>query len=448
MKSLECLGAAGEVTGSANLLDDRVLVDFGMFQGLAKSEKSNHEQLSFDPRKLDGVILTHAHLDHSGRLPILIRLGFKGKIFMTEPSADLVALVLKDSINVALQNGERPLYTTRELNQTLNQIEKVPYNQVFDIGNFTAVLRDVGHILGSASAALTDKNLKGRQTIAFSGDLGNTSGDIVAPIDNITHADIVVMESTYGDKNHPLENPREVIQNEVNQIERQKGTLLTPSFSLQRTQLLLHIFQWLKETGKIDSKTPVFLDTPMGIRATDIYRRYHYGPFFKDESRERYRDPFVFKGLVPVYHCGRDKDKEMLKAHDGPRVIIAGSGMMNGGKIRQHAINYLPRENSRILFVGYLAEGSLGREIAEGKEEVVIDGRCVPVRAVVSKIGSLSSHADKEGLIWWSHAPNGVRLAILNHGEDRQRKALAKTIIEMGSIREVVLPQRNQRIPL
>lgn len=451
MKTLECLGAAGGVTGSSYLLTDakggRLLIDCGTFQGLEKKEAHNHDGLNVDPKSLDGIVLTHAHLDHSGNIPFYVKDGFKGSIYMTQPTADLVPLLWKDQLMVALQRGERPCFSCRDIIQALHQIVPVPLNQAVDIDNFTVVFRNAHHILGSASLWMTEKD-PGNQTIAFSGDLGNTSNKTDAPMVGLKHADVVVMESTYGDKNHQLDDPKEIIQDEINQIERQKkGSLLIPAFSIDRTQTLLRIIWELKQTGKIRKKTPIFLDSPMGILATDIYRR-HLNNFLEDDFGGRYDDHFKFDGLVTTYH---HKASERIAGQKGPKVIITSSGMMEGGRVRRHAIDCLPDINSRILFVGYLAEDTLGRKIADGAKKVFIDDQLISVNASVSVTGSLSSHADQDGLIKWLrhlNSPDGVRQVILTHGGETQRQTLAGKISQELDFYNVILPQRNQPIAL
>lgn len=450
MKSLECLGAAGEVTGSAHLLtstnDGMVLIDFGMFQEAEDGNIRNDEKLAFDPKKLDGVIITHAHLDHSGRLPLLTKYGYKGKIYMTEPTAALVSLILNDSALVAQKRGETPIYTPKDIAETLKQIKVMRYNQNFDVGSFTVTLKNAGHILGSASVEMKEKGSREGQTIVFSGDLGNDSSDIVGPATRIKKADIVVIESTYGDKNHQEDDPMEVIRYEINRIERAKrGTLLIPAFSIHRTQYLLLIIQELKKTKQIDKMTPVFLDSPMGIRATDIYKRFWNNYFVSDEYIDQFDNPFDFKGLVPTLGY---KSSQEIGYKKGPKIIIASSGMMNGGRVRQHALKYLPDDYSRILFVGYQADETVGKEIAEGAKEVLIDKQWVDVRANVSVTDSLSSHRGQDQLLDWLAHPDKVRRVLLVHGGSPQREILASKIEENLGIYDIVLPKRCEQISL
>jgi metallo-beta-lactamase family protein len=448
MSTLECLGAAGEVTGSAYLLTGadggQILIDKGVVQGQEKKKTDNHHELDFDPKSIKAVILTHAHLDHSGEIPRLIKNGYKGDIFMTQPTADLTTLILKDQIRVLQQRGETPFYSPGDLIQTLRQIKTVLYDQPFTAGDFTVTLRDAHHILGSASVELIE-NSSHRPKIVFSGDIGNGSRP------NIKDADIVIMESTYGDRNHPSDDPRDVINNEIHQIEKQKkGALLIPAFSIDRTQGILRIIRELKKSGKIDKKTPVFLDSPMGLGATYIYER-HLNGFLKDTDGGQYKHPFSFDGLVTTDYAEANEGKSK---HHRAKVIIAGSGMMEGGRIRDKAKKYLPDEYSRILFVGYLAEGTLGRKILEGAKEVQIDDWLVSVNASVNATGSLSSHADQNGLIDWLNCLNhdhgharGARQVYLVHGGESQRQTLADRIDGEFGI-DVTLPRRHQLITL
>ncbi len=435
---LECLGAVGEVTGSSYLVTSsaghQILIDCGIFQGSKENEFLNYGEFNFDPKKLGGVILTHAHLDHSGRLPALVRSGYTGSIYMTPPTADLASLILRDQIKVQ-QRREKSFYSPRDLVKTLNQIVSVPYNQAVEVSDYLVNFRNAGHILGSASIEIREKGSRWPTTV-FSGDIGNDSKG------EIKNADIVVMESTYGDRNHQMDDPKEVIRDEINRIEKQnRGTLLIPAFSVDRTQTLLSIICDLKKSGQIDRKTPVFLDSPMGILATNIYRRYLNG-CSTDENGGK-NDPYRFEGLVPTYH---HKASEGIP-RNRKKVVIAGSGMMEGGRIRRHAADYLPDKDSRILFVGYAAEDTLGRDIIEGAKEVLVDERIVQVNASVGVTGSLSSHADQTGLLDWLHYlnqdnPAGVREVLLVHGGETQRKTLADRIGEELCI-NVTLPKRN-----
>ena len=446
MKTIKFLGAAGGVTGSSYLLTaqngHKVLIDFGMFQGPKNLVDLNFVPLEFNPAELEGVLLTHAHLDHCGRLPLLIRGGFNKKIYMTAPTRSLVEVILNDSARVAQENPEREvLYGQDDVDKVLAMIQVVEYNEEFALGSFKVVFRDAGHILGSASIELTDT--ADNKTIVFSGDLGNTPEDIIKPTQFIERADIVVMESTYGDKVHPKEDPTQVLCEEINKIERNGGVLLIPAFSLERTQELLHRINHLKRDKKIKGDLPIFMDSPMGIRATVIFRDFKQ--YYNEELQSHTDDPFSFEGLVVTENVRDSRD--ILRVID-PKVIIAGSGMLTGGRILHHAFNYLSRANTRILFVGYQAEETLGREILEGAKKVVIYKRKIKVRASIREIESLSSHADQPKLLDWLWYIKDVKKVFLTHGEKTEREILAQKIKSDLHLQDIVLPEMGDEVSL
>ncbi len=449
MKSIEFVGGVnGEVTGSCYLLTsselEQILVDFGMFQGSDKSEERNYLPLPFSPSGLKAVFLTHAHLDHCGRLPLLVFGGFKGKIYMTEATRALVEIILNDAAHVAEKdNPKHPIYTTEEVWKTMNMIQTVSYDEEVIVGSFKATFRDAGHILGSSSIEIIDSTKENNNKIIFSGDLGNTPQSIVKPTEYSDSADFVVMESTYGDSSHPDEDPDEIVQREINAVEESGGTLLIPAFSIERTQELLHIIHHLKKDKKVKADTPVFLDSPMGINATQAY--LDFKDYYNDEIKSHTDIPFNFEGLV-ITDDVRDS-KDIIKS-PGPKVIIAGSGMMSGGRIMQHAANYLPLATTRILFVGYQAEETIGRQILEGAQNVVINKISIPIRAKVSEIKTLSSHADQPKLITWLQHIKGVKKVFLTHGEIHQQEALRERIGKELGITDIILPHYDDSFPL
>lgn len=446
MKNITFLGASGEVTGSAYLLEanngDTIMVDFGMFQGPKRIVDLNFVPLNFSSERLAGVVLTHAHLDHCGRLPLLVRNGFNKKIFMTAPTLSLVEVILTDAAKIAQETPERtPLYGLDDVEKVLSLIEIIEYNQPFSIGSFSVVFRDAGHILGSASIEIVDSNTQKR--IVFSGDLGNTPEDIIKPTQFIDRADLVVMETTYGDKTHPKEDPTQILQEEINGAERSGGVLLIPAFSLERTQEILHRINHLKRDGKIGRDLPVFMDSPMGIRATKIFGEFRQ--YYNEELQRHTDDPFSFDGLVVTENIQDSKD--IVRVID-PKVIIAGSGMLTGGRMLYHAFNYLPRPTTRILFVGYQAEETLGRQISEGSRNVLIYKKRVKIRAAVRGIESLSSHADQPKLLDWLGHIKNVSKVFLTHGEKVEREVFSKLATETLGIHDIVLPENGQKIAL
>jgi metallo-beta-lactamase family protein len=451
VKKIKFLGAAGTVTGSSYWLEDAdnrgLLIDLGMFQGVEEPKTFNNETVAIKLNTLTGVVLTHAHLDHCGRLPLLIRAGYKGSIFMTEATRQLVELSLLDSAKVAKENDERrgtktALYNEDDVIELLTLCRMVHYDKPFVVGNFEITMRDAGHILGSASVEVVDKREdNGIRKIAFSGDLGNSPQDLIRPTENVMDAEMVVMESTYGDRTHSGEDPLKVMQEEIKLIEGTGGTLLIPAFSLERTQELLHRIDHLKKNKLIKEETLVFLDSPMAIRATMIFK--HFADLYNNElaGHAKLDDPFDFPGLVLVEKGG---ESAKIKEVDRAKVIIAGSGMMSGGRIMNHAITFLPLESTRLLLVGYCANGTVGRRIQEGAVKVKIYDQEVDIKATVKETSSMSAHADQPKLMNWLSKIQGVKKVFLTHGEELPRLVLAQKIKNELSITDIVLPEMNQ----
>ena len=442
MKKIAFLGASGEVTGSSFLVTaadtGEILVDLGMFQGSKEIASLNYQKLQFNPAKLQGVVLTHAHLDHCGRLPLLVFGGFHGKVYMTAPTLALIEVVLNDSAKIAEEDLKHdPLYGSDEVEKLLKMVEVVDYDTTVSFGSFQVTFRDAGHILGSASIEIVDKG--DNKKAVFSGDLGNSPEDIVKPTELIESASIVVMETTYGDKAHPAEDVSQIIQEEINIVEQKGGVLLIPAFSLERTQELLHRIYHLKKDGKIRSEIPVFLDSPMGIRATLIFKQFK--TFYNHELQSHSDDPFSFEGLV-VTEDARDS-KEIIRAAE-PKVIIAGSGMMSGGRILHHAVNYLGLSTTTILFVGYQAEETLGRKILSGTKNVWINDTQITVRAKIREIVSMSSHADQPKLLKWLGHIKYVSQVFLVHGDTTQRQVFAEKVTQTLGIKNVLLPENGE----
>lgn len=445
---IKFLGAAGTVTGSSYVLTSgsgqSILVDLGMFQGTSEIDALNYKSFEYDPSQLSGAVLTHAHLDHCGRLPIIIPMGFKGKIWMTPSTRELTELSLLDSAKVALQDRKEVLYDKELAYKTFNRFKTTEYHTTVPIGDFAATMYDAGHILGSASLVIEDQHPNSEiRTIVFSGDLGNTPEDLVKETEFINKADAVVMESTYGDRLHPEEDAEAMLQNEINTIEKSESTLLIPVFALERTQEILHMIMHLKKTGKVKANTPVILDSPMADKATEIYMKYPqlFNAHLHDDLQEG--TPFGFQGLELIERREQSKALHMRK---GAKVILAGGGMMAGGRIVGHAGYYLSDPNNRLFIVGYQGEETLGRELMEGKKGVEIDGAMVPVHATVTTTHAMSSHADQQQLMNWLKHIQGVKKLFLTHGEDGPRAALAKRVSTELGIQDISLPQLNQEL--
>lgn len=444
--TIKFLGAAGTVTGSCYLLTadsgEQILIDLGLFLGPADIDALNYQPLELDSSRVSGVILTHAHLDHCGRLPLLEKTGFRKNIFMTAPTSELTQLSLLDSAKINKEDHpEDVLFDEDEVYSTVAKFESVTYGRPFHVGGFQVTYRDAGHIIGSASIEI---GVDGKN-IVFSGDLGNTPEGLTQPTELIASADLVVMESTYGDRSHPPGQAIDVIRSEINAVEKTGGTLLIPAFSLDRTQEVLHIISHLKSQKLVEPETSIFLDSPMARKATAIYDKYR--SFLNREINADFRNanPFSFPGLKTIYDI---KDSYAIAESPGSKVIIAGSGMMTGGRIVNHALRLLPLPTTRLLIVGYQGEGTLGRLLQSGADRVTIGKTPLRVRASVTDTQVLSSHADQPRLLKWLGSIQGVNRVILTHGEDGPRSILADKIKADLNISDVAMPVLHQELSL
>lgn len=448
---IKFLGACGTVTGSSYVLTSgsgqSILIDLGLFLGPPEINDLNTKPYEYDCSQLSGAVLTHAHLDHCGRLPILLPNGYKGNIWMTPATRDLTELSLLDSAKLAKNEDKKHILFDKNLaEQTFTHFTAVDYRTPITIGDFTVTLRDAGHILGSASVEIVDnKTGSAIQKIVFSGDLGNTPEDLLQETELIDSADAVVMESTYGDRLHPQSIPVETLTSEIHSIEASGGTLLVPAFALDRTQELLHLIMHLKKSGAIATATPVYMDSPMAEKATLIYGNYPkiFNAHIQDDLIQA--NPFAFPGLVNI---AKHEESQALHDQAGPKVIIAGSGMMTGGRILGHAIHYLPIATTRLFIVGFQGEETLGHRLLNGDKEVTIEGTTVQVHASVNNTQAMSAHADQRQLIKWLKHIQNVQKVFLTHGDDGPRVALVKKISEDIGYSDVTLPILHQEITL
>lgn len=444
---LKFLGAAQTVTGSCYLLtSDRtgLMVDFGMFQGKPEEIGLNSVKPDIDFENVSAVVLTHAHLDHCGRLPMLVNFGFKGPIFMTEATKALAELVLFDAAKISKEDNLRSvLYTDEDVVEILKQVVLVEYSKPFEVGEFRLTMLDAGHILGSASVLVEE--VQTSKKIVFSGDLGNTPEPLISPTQMIEEADTAVVESTYGDEVHERRDETEELTKIVNQAESEKSTVLIPSFSIERSQELLYIFDQLKKQGKIDKALPVFLDSPMAIKATEVFRDFPKLYNKKLKEQVKMDDPFDFPNLIM---CDTIEKSKQIKNLEGAKVIIAGSGMMSGGRVIHHAINFLGDPKTQLVFVGYQAEGTMGREILDGKKVLNIWGNSVEVMAQIKNIKTMSSHADQAQLLFWLKNIKGLKQVFLTHGEELPRLVLTEKIRQEIPGLEVILPILHQEITI
>ena len=438
-------GAAGDVTGSAyHVVTNRasVLVDCGFFQGRKEESEKNRRQAKLESGRLDAVILTHGHLDHIGRLPLLTRKGYKGPIYATRPTLDIATLILKDSLSLQKQDLKRqnlkrakaklpplePLFEEADVRKLKPLATPVKYNQRFEVApGVEARLVDAGHVIGSASVELTVTENGHRKTVVFSGDLGPRGAPLLRDPEPFKEADAVIMESTYGDRNHrsmrdtALEG-REIISRAI----ANKAKVLVPVFAVGRTQLLLYLL-----AGAFRKKTlpsfPIFLDSPMAIEATRIYGRNN--ELFDEEAFGMVQSGELYRSLKSARPCSSPGESRALNNVKEPCLIMAGSGMCTGGRIMHHLRYNLPIPETAVLIVGFQSHGTLGRKLVDGAKSVMMFGEEIPVRASIHTMGGFSAHADQNGLLDWfgTLAPSRPR-TIITHGEDRARKAFGDLI--------------------
>lgn len=430
---LTFLGAAREVTGSSYLVETkqtRILVDCGMFQGCEFCEARNFEEVFIKPATIDAVFITHAHLDHTGRLPRLIRQGFKGKIYATGPTIDLMKLVLEDAYHIMEENHRRNarpmLYEEEDVAQVLKRCVPCEYSHSVRMGDLMIRFREAGHIFGSAFIEIREQ---GGAKLAFSGDLGHKHVPILRETAQLSEMDAVVMESTYGNRIHEDESSRsEKLYELITQTIHQEGTLLIPAFAIERTQQLLYELNTLVQEARLP-KLNVYLDSPMAIRATRVIRSYpkYYDPeaFRKVTHGD---DLFDFDGL---HLCESRDESKQINFVPPPKVIISGAGMMNGGRILHHLVRYLGNPKNTILIIGYQAQGTLGRKLYSGEKVVEVLGERIEVRAAVKSIGAYSAHADQPTLInWIRSAPKLPKYVFCTHGEEDTAIGLATRLTE------------------
>jgi len=435
---LEFFGAAAEVTGSCHVLHvggRRVLLDCGLIQGGREDEARNRDPFPFEAADVDAVVLSHAHLDHCGRLPLLVKRGFRGPIHAQEASCELAAILLADAAHLAERDAEyqarktgrnvKPLYTLAEGEQVMRQMRGHRYRETFEVVPGVKVrFRDAGHILGSCVVEVWAREGDDQRKIVFSGDLGQYDTPILRDPEAIDEADVVLMESTYGGRRH---RSREKTLEELGEIftsERsRRGNILVPAFSIGRSQEILyqlgkHYDEW--EIGRYR----VFLDSPMAIEASKVYWDY---PHLYDEEASRLRRENGGMPLLPNLTLSRDTRESMaINNIRSGAIVIAGSGMCNGGRIVHHLRHNLDRPETQVLITGYQAHGSLGRRLVDGEETVRIMGRTIPVRALVHTVGGLSAHGDQDDLARWYEQIPGRPPVYLVHGEPEAQRAFGQ----------------------
>jgi len=442
---LTLYGAAGDVTGTAYHLMTKsasVLIDCGIFQGNPNAEKKNRKPPPVDYNGLDAILLTHAHLDHCGRLPLVVKAGYRGPVYATPATIEIASLVLRDAFKIMtsdyeklnrrlVRNGkikEEPPYNQLDMEGAIGLMEPLPYQTEVRVApDIMVQVNEAGHILGSGSLLVKAREGDRIRSVLFSGDLGPYGMPIVRDAGSFTEADVVIMESTYGDRDHkPLKETLEETSEIIRESVRSGGKILVPSFAIGRTQDLLYYLEHAFASGEIPA-FPVYLDSPMAIEATHIYMRHP--ELFDEEMQDFVKTGELLRYENFIHPVATPEASRKLNDLTGPCMIIAGSGMCNAGRIQHHLRHNLWNPATAVLIVGYQAEGTLGRQLVDGASHVRIFGERIAVRAKIHKLGGFSAHAGQSDLLrWFNHlAPCRPRV-ILTHGEDRARIPLAKIL--------------------
>ncbi|WP_343604015.1 MBL fold metallo-hydrolase [Fluviicola sp.] len=449
---LTFLGGAGTVTGSKTLVEingKRILIDCGLFQGLKELRLLNWDDFPVDPKTIDAIVLTHAHLDHCGYIPLLVKKGFKGPIHCTYPTLELTEIILKDSAKIQEEDAERankhqytrhehaePLYTLKDVMNSLplfvghNLHEWVIIHEYFKFEFLNS-----GHILGGAFV----NALANGKKVLFSGDIGRLDPMLLYPPKHVREADYVILESTYGDRLHLQENVKSKLREVIEQTIHRGGILMIPSFAVERTQEILYLIYQLREEELLP-KCKIFLDSPMGIDASNTYKRYPDWQKISNYELDR-----MFEDIYLI----QDAEQSRLQVADQkPKVVLAGSGMIEGGRILHYLNAHIDNPDNTLLFVGYQGEGTRGRAILSGSTEIKFFGEYRKVKCEIRHIDSLSAHADYSEMIQWLKGfKNKPQQIILNHGEPHQTDALRVRIQHELKL-EVFVPKMMESVLL
>ena len=449
---IKFMGGAGTVTGSKTLIESngiRILIDCGQFQGVESLRDLNWESLPVLPSKIDFVLLTHGHLDHCGWLPRLVNQGFKGKIYCTSPTKDVAKLILLDSAKIQEEDANRanklkyskhefaqPLYTVKQAEKVFPLFRVVQPNVPINLdAQITTVFTGAGHIIGACSIELNLEN----KTLVFSGDIGRDNDVLMFPPVKPKKADYIFMESTYGNRLHPDTDAKAELEIYINNTVEKGGTIIIPSFAVERAQTVMYLLWQLKEEGRIPN-IPYIIDTPMGIRTLDIF----------ENNRKWHKLPeHHYSAMCAMFSMISDYQETIETIYDKqPKVIIAASGMVTGGRVLSYLEHYIGLPETTVIIIGYQAEGTRGRQLLEGDKEINIFGKQYQVEATILEIDSLSAHGDQKDLLNWlselRHKPSKVFLV---HGESEPAKELSTKIIEKYGF-ECIIPFMGQEFDL
>lgn len=459
---LEFIGAAGIVTGSCHKISvngKSYLLDCGMYQGKREVTRRNYLPFSFNPKKISAVILSHAHIDHSGLIPKLYKEGFRGPVYCTKATKDLCRIMLEDSADIhereAAYDNKRleaeglplrkPLYEKKDARACISLFRAVDYNSKFAVSpEIAVVFRDAGHILGSAIVEVFAAEKGAARKIVYSGDLGKPDTPIIKNPSFIREADYVLLESTYGGRVHEkVRERKKMLLSIIKANYENRGRLMVPSFAIERTQEIIYTLNEFTEKGLVPSES-VFVDSPLATKATEIFTRHPecYDREFK-ELVAKGDNPFEFPRLRYIQKVSESKKLNRIKE---PCIIIAGSGMCNGGRIKHHLRNHVGERNSTVLFVGYQAKGTLGRKIRDGYKKIKIYGKWYDVKVNLESIGGFSAHADRTMLVKWAKNFKNSPKIYLVHGEPEEAKSLAGEIRKFN--RNVSIARMHQAVNL
>lgn len=447
MPKLTFLGAAGTVTGSKYLVEaanKRLLVDCGIFQGTPELSDRNYKPLPTDPKSFDYVVLTHAHLDHTGLLPRFVKDGYAGSIFANPATIELTTLLLKDSAHLQEDDAERartkgysqhanpqPLYTADDVDPVLRAMKPMPRKGAFDISpEFHIDSYDAGHILGSSSLVLTITENGKKTVVVFSGDIGRYNQPILNdPTTPAANADVLLCESTYGEREHEPGDPAELLAAVVNRVAKRGGSIVVPAFAIGRAQTFMYYLRQLEDQQRIP-RLPVYVDSPMALSATDLYLKYRedHDLEFSREDNNGKGDPLD----VHQFHLTRTADEsKQINNVKTPCVIISASGMVTGGRVLHHLVQRLPDARNAVILAGFQAQGTRGRALQEGAKTIRIFGQEIPVNAEIVELGQFSAHAGKSELLrWLTGLPAPPKQTYLVHGEPSAAQSLQASIRE------------------